>query len=257
MVKNWKYITDQLRIEYRTYDESDYTNFLLQYNYVGPFFQFDDYDDFGKVNVNAGGAKSRIVNANVEGIYVKTESINNQTVTRFLVSSNISKAIVHQAGAPKSIWIQVDIPWVESTINFTLQTFSKTATRLPEAMFLRFIPSLQPREGNFSLLMYKLGERINPAEVLSGGGKHQHSISSEGLVYTNGEVSLTIQFKDSPIVTFGEPNAFPTPLDTSPDFLKGLSFNLWNNLWGTNYIMYYPYNLEESDLKFRFYLKIE
>lgn len=38
---------------------------------------------------------------------------------------------------------------------------------------------------------------------------------------------------------------------------QGMSFNLANNLWGTNYIMWQPYNAADAVLQFRFVLEVE
>jgi len=54
-------------------------------------------------------------------------------------------------------------------------------------------------------------------------------------------------------VSFGPPNPFPIPL-TKPDYSQGVGVNLYNNIWGTNYIMHYPYLAGEQNSKFRFRL---
>ena len=47
--------------------------------------------------------------------------------------------------------------------------FNKTQTRLPEAMFLQFLPA-DPTGGKWSA--NKLGEWINSTNVVDGGAKH-------------------------------------------------------------------------------------
>ena len=55
----------------------------------------------------------------------------------------------------------------------------------------------------------------------------------------------------------GEPNAFPTPTDQEPDWSQGASFILHNNIWNTNYIMWYPFNQAETDLIFNYQLDFQ
>ena len=47
---------------------------------------------------------------------------------------------------------------------------------------------------------------------------------------------------DAAVVNFGELTAYPSPVHSDPDTLNfGASFVLWDNLWGTNYIMWWPF----------------
>ncbi len=64
----------------------------------------------------------------------------------------------------------------------SLQVFNKTATRLPEAMFLRFNPVNVP-DGAVS--MEKLGAWMDPLDVVDGGAKHMHCVSDGGIAFTN------------------------------------------------------------------------
>lgn len=53
----------------------------------------------------------------------------------------------------------------------------------------------------------------------------------------------------------GEPNPFPN-VDTQPDMSKGVAFNLGNNIWGTNYIMWQPYAGQNPNMGFRFEIEM-
>jgi hypothetical protein len=46
-------------LHYSTYDSRNFTEFLLQYNYIGPLFPLDDGDDFDKIGIDKGGAQYR------------------------------------------------------------------------------------------------------------------------------------------------------------------------------------------------------
>ena len=60
---------------------------------------------------------------------------------------------------------------------------------------------------------------------------------------------------DAALVSPGDPTPFPV-LDTPPDMSQGVSFNLANNIWGTNYIMWQPYSPEAAQMRFRFVLQV-
>jgi hypothetical protein len=51
-------------------------------------------------------------------------------------------------------------------------------------------------------------------------------------------------------------NPLPYPLTTLTATPSGMSYNLYNNLWNTNYIYYYPYlaNVGDENSLFRFSL---
>ena len=80
---------------------------------------------------------------------------------------------------------------------------------------------------------------------MKNGSKHLHA-SDKGIRCS--DMKLTFNSLDTSV---GNPNAFPTPME-QPDVSSGFSFNIINNTWGTNYIMWYPYLLEDATAKYRF-----
>jgi len=168
-----------------------------------------------------------------------------------LLNLGLPEDVTVEAGAPQEIWIILDIFPSSLAMNITLQLFNKVPTRFPEAMFFRFIP---PFSGNpNSWKMSKLGTAVDPTRVIVGGNQHMHTIS--GALMCDGGVGVgcvCVEPLDSPLVVFGKPSGFPTPTDESPDFGKGGSFVLWNNIWNTNYPLWYPFNPEDANLQYRY-----
>jgi hypothetical protein len=37
----------------------------------------------------------------------------------------------------------------------------------------------------------------------------------------------------------------------------GVSYNIYNNIWNTNYVLWYPFKDEDADMKARFSLRFE
>lgn len=37
---------------------------------------------------------------------------------------------------------------------------------------------------------------------------------------------------------------------------RGMSFNLFNNLWGTNYVMWYPFGSESPNIRYRWRVSV-
>lgn len=59
---------------------------------------------------------------------------------------------------------------------------------------------------------------------------------------------------DVPLVSPGVPTPFPT-VSQQPDMCAGMSFNLANNIWGTNYVMWQPYDARDANMRFRFVIE--
>ena len=72
----------------------------------------------------------------------------------------------------------------------------------------------------------------------------------EGLQLLSLDVPLVL-----PVTENRPPSPFAVPLKPIPDQLTGMAFNLYNNIWNTNYIYFYPYHDEDRNFKARFTLK--
>lgn len=59
---------------------------------------------------------------------------------------------------------------------------------------------------------------------------------------------------DAALVSPGEATPFPV-VDRKPDMSKGMTFNLGNNIWGTNYVMWQPYMPHSGNQRFRFEIR--
>merc|ERR1711871_1164864 len=54
--------------------------------------------------------------------------------------------------------------------------------------------------------------------------------------------TFEVASEDALVASFGELNAYPTPTNTSANTREyGVSHVLWDNLWGTNYVMWWPF----------------
>lgn len=138
-----------------------------------------------------------------------------------------------------------------------VQLLNKTATRIPESMFTTFnvIPDEEDRELS-GWKMDKLGEslQINKLDMQkTRGNAHQQGIL-DGFSYSFGDDRLVIHSLDAGIIVTGKPTGFPCPFNT-PDLEYGVSTMLVNNLWGVNYVMWYPFEEEDANLIFRYVIE--
>ena len=76
-----------------------------------------------------------------------------------------------------------------------------------------------------------------------------HAID-EHITCRNGNHELTINSSDAPLIALGVQSPLYFTRD-QPQLEKGVHFNLFNNAWGTNYIMWYS-----EDMRFHFQLDL-
>lgn len=134
----------------------------------------------------------------------------------------------------------------DGSLALELGMFNKTTTRLPEAMFVVFQPAASATRGLWSA--NKLGAWISAEEIVRGGAQHLHGITDAGIRVevedTLGERrTMRIASLDAAVANFGKLTAYPSPTDQKGDTSNyGSSFVLWDNLWGTNYVMWWPFS---------------
>ena len=161
-------------------------------------------------------------------------------------------------GAPESVWLDIRVADRQDPIEVDFRLFNKSKTRLPEAGFVTFRPDTHG-EGQWQ--MDKLGTWLDPRDALNGSTHGLHAVS-RGVRYTDGGGRAAMfETVDAGVVRWGEPFPFPTPMFTHGhtcsqpiDWGEGASFMLWNNIYSTNYVMWFPYSDADraGDLLFRF-----
>jgi hypothetical protein len=128
----------------------------------------------------------------------------------------------------------------------------KTPTRIPEALWLSFRPAAAAVNAS-SWALHKLDSSISPLDVLRNGSQSMHAVSDAGVsvASANGTERLQLRSWDAALVSPGAPTPFPNGA-RPPDLLQGMHFNLANNVWGTNYVMWVPYSQQDRNMAFRF-----
>ena len=222
-------------LTYSTYDTSDYDKFEREYNYLWPVREVNKLD-FDKVNLPDGTKHMDVAVELIEGFVGP-----NAVLLRF--QTPLALDLVADAGACPVYTVLYDLS-AQGTLTATVLIANKTATRLPESTSLAF---RAPSSCLWS--MKKLGSSVSmdPRQVQVGGSRHLHVVDQISC-----GSSLTVSPIDAPLVSFGTPSAFPVSLTKEPDLSSAAHFILHDNLWNTNYVMWYPYQNIGQDLKLRF-----
>lgn len=165
---------------------------------------------------------------------------------------------VQKYGAPPELWLEVAPSGAPGgVVDLTLSALRKQPTRLPEAMWLGFNPPHHPDQ---AWQLDKMGGAVRFNETVLNGSKHLHGIASGvALVDNRGGVpgrgvaqtasvqrlgDLRIDSLDAALVAPRLQATIPLFEPDAPDASGGVAFNLWNNGWLCNYIMWYPFALE-------------
>ena len=220
-------------LTYQTLSQDDYRRFISNYIITKADWA---QKDFGKPNIEKFDARSEEWHpARVETHLEETDASH-----RVLVSMQFDDAEAFQSGRasfPRQVWLELTLPKAEPSIHLSLSWFGKPATRLPEALWLTFNPIVEDAK---AWKLDKSGEWISPFDVVASGNRHMHALQ-KGFTNDAGDNSFSVETLDAPVVALGE----RTPLlfsNDQPDLSKGIHSCLFNNAWGTNYIMWYGEN---------------
>jgi hypothetical protein len=227
---------------YQTLSQQDYSEFFR--NYV---ISEEDWakKDFGKPNIERFGAKSQEWLPSLENLQIE----ENENGHRLLAQLKVDDAEPLQSGRaafPAQMFLEMQLPKTESVVHISFSWFHKPATRMPEALWLSFRP-IAPNPNGW--LLEKSGQSISPMDVVVSGNRHMHALS-KGFEYRDENGALSVETLDAPLVALGK----KSPLffsKSQPDLSGGVHCNLYNNAWGTNYIMWFG-----EDMKFRFVLHV-
>ena len=223
---------------YQTFSQIDYDRFLGQYLASRPEWS---EPDFGKPGVAGAGGESRWWLPALSRLLCREDEAGHH----FLLEMTLPPAATSQYGAPQLVSLAVSAPRQEAALLFDLQWFQKPANRQPEAFWFSFCP-LTRRHGQWT--MEKMGQSISPLDVVHNGNRKLHAVG-RGVFYSDDKNELAIETLDAPLVAPGSPSLLNFD-NEQPAVEKGMHVNLYNNVWGTNFPLWY-----EEDARFRFALR--
>ena len=198
-------------------------------------------DDFGKQGLENSKAKSAIVVADLKNSKVTKNAKNTiiQCNLQFPSNGDVDSRVF-----PALTTVEYTIPAQGDKIEIKLSLINKPAVRLPEAYLLSFIPS-----GIQSILAEKMGCMVDVSDVVSRGNRQMHAIDNHIDIKTD-KGTVRITSLDAPLVVIGERKVLNYSTNL-PDLSQGIHFCLFNNLWGTNFSMWW-----EGSISYRFIIEV-
>jgi len=237
---------------YTTFDNKDYIEFIADYCYCGPNCQGWIPNDFGKPNVQVAQPERGQWKAVATSLWVYEDSLT----CSYYLSAAPSTDLHTNYGAPSTIWTQTNFTKTASstanTISMNFEVYDKTPTRLPEAHWFEFHPVTT---GQGTWYVDKCGQMVDPSDVVLNGSMRIHG-QLNGVHYKAPNSEVWVESLDVALVSLGSPSPFPTPMVLGKP-ADGLFFNFMNNIWGTNYVMWYPWRAEDANSLYRFRLTLQ
>jgi hypothetical protein len=225
------------QLRYQTFSQGDYEAFYQRYIINKRETASWALDDFTKPGMDTAGAVSRTWLPKLDKLYAR----EREGELQFLLYLLFPSEAVERYGAPGVAWVEVVPPQERAELRMTLQWFDKAACRLPEALWFSFNPAAASRGWEIE----KAGRWIDPLDVVRSGNRHLHGCG-EGVRWRGKRGWIDIHNQDAALVAPGQRSL----LDFNnylPRLNEGMHFLLYDNLWGTNFPMWF-----EDDMKFRF-----
>ena len=225
-------------LSYQTYSAADYTAYRAAYNRSDKSWV---QQDFGKYGLEKTKAKSASLVPIVTNSKV-TEAAGN-TLIQYELRFPINKAIDPRV-LPEATFLEYNIPATGNSFDVSITFKNKPANRLPESYMFSFIPA-----GIQKILAEKMGCMVDVSDVVPGGNRQMHAIDNHiDIITDKGTVRITSL--DAPLAAIGERRLLNYSRQL-PDITGGVHFCLYDNLWGTNFSMWW-----EGSLTYRFKVEV-
>lgn len=214
---------------YHSYCNEDYKYWLSHYSRNLNETAVWALGDFARPGMN------RVEGKYPSGRFSYSAEKSSATNSQIVVNLTCDKKICEELGAPRLI--QVVYTLSENGLKIDASWYKKDANRLTEAIYMHLFPSND-------IKLKKLGCFVDPYEVASMGSRNLHAVQS--VVLDNYEIIN----HHSPLVSVGRGKILE--FDNKFENVKkdGLSFVLYNNVWGTNFPLWY-----EDNAKFSFEIR--
>lgn len=226
---------DKPILEYRSYTSKDYDFWFSHYSRNMKENGVWAYPDFGKPLLQYYDKKY----PNGRFYYNMTYSriCKTETDIKIYVNLECDKVLTEKLGAPRKVQIIYTLDG--NGLGIDLSWYEKDANRLPEALFLH----LYPNANDFTLV--KLGSEVDFKNTASKGGRNLHAVR-KSIIKNNGGV-FEIYNSHSPIISIGQGKILEFDNKTESPEKDGISYLLCNNVWGTNFPLWY-----EDNARFKF-----
>ena len=229
MQKGSKVLADEghriAEFTYEVFSRKEYADFLKSYQTCDAQWACEDFD---KIGMEKAVSRYQEYQPQVTSLWHS----DNAVAIRMALPEEAVRLYGGMRQLETVLWVDVGRVFID------FAWWGKEATRVAEGSWLAFaVPEKVTG-------IRKLGSVVDPGKVVLHGNRRLHA--------TDGAVSfetISVEPLDSPLVSVGERGLLKFP-DTEANLEKGIFCNLHNNVWGTNFPMWYG-----EDARFRFILQ--
>jgi len=221
-------------LSYQVFGSNDYDRFQRQYLTAPENKGVWAPQDFGKPGLEKVLLRGRSFKPQVVRVA--------GTASCLVVDSAFPEEATLLFGAPRRLRTEITVQ-AGGRFAFDLQWFDKPASRIPEALWFSFRP---PVGSEARWRLHKLGGSVDPCDVVPNGNRHLHIVQA-GVSSEDASGLWQFSSPDAALVAPGKPSLLDFNNDLPHPSRDGIHFNLLNNIWGTNFPMWY-----DDDARFRF-----
>ncbi len=210
-------------ITYDSFNQDDYDYWFSHYSRNLNKTAIWAIPDFGKPNIKRYRYPSGRFDYKLKNISSKTDENKAEVLVELAIDDEISEYL----GAPRVFQIKYTL--LSDKLNVELLWLNKDADRLPNSIMYHIYPCGDKVE------FTKLNEKINPFDIVKNGNRNLSAVQN---VKTQ---NATVTNFHSPLASIGKGKILHFDNEYSK-LSDGLSFVLYDNVWGTNFPLWYDDN---------------
>lgn len=224
-------------IEYRSYGYDDYKYWLNNYTRDYNKTRAWSVGDFARPALKRYDKKFKkgLYDYTVREAKLLTSADSVEVQLRMTTEQGISEEL----GAPYEITVIYKL--TDNKLSVRVEWLKKDAVRTTESIALRIYPIT-----NTKLRYAKLGAIIEPDNIVSKGGRKLMAV--EKTLFDIAGKEYTAICKEAPLIATDGGNILHFDNRCAKDASEGITYILFNNVWGTNFPLWYEesaaFNLE-------------
>lgn len=215
-------------IEYRSYGYADYKYWLD--NYTRDYNKTRGWavGDFARPGLKRHDKKFK------KGLFaysvLDAQVLTDAESVCIQLHMNIEQYASEELGAPCEIIAVYQL--TNDKLALSVEWLKKDAARTTESLALKLYPA-----GNKKLRYVKLGQVIAPDNIVSKGGRKLMAVDKTLFDIAGNE--YTAICKEAPLIATDGGNILHFDNQSVNDASKGVAYILYNNVWGTNFPLWY------------------
>ncbi|MDE6155682.1 MAG: DUF5054 domain-containing protein, partial [Eubacterium sp.] len=222
---------DKPIVTYDSYGKTNYDYWLTHYTRDIEQTAFWSIEDFARPLIDRIDDKFK--KGRFEYTLYDCSTYKQRNEIKIIANLKTDYYPIAELGAPKEI--QLVYTLTNGMLNAELYWFDKDANRLTESTMIHFYPDCD----NDDISYIKLGRKVIPFNIVENGNRNLSAV--EKVLINTDNRAFEIQNHHTPLASIGEGKILK--FDNKYENIRdGLTFVLHDNVWGTNFPLWYEEN---------------